>query len=273
MRLSILILNHNTPKLIKYLLKNINQLNLQFPYEIIVVDNGKKNVLRNELNTQLANITLLEVPNHGFAAGNNAGLGVAQGEYILFLNPDIYIEPNNIEKMLKFMDEHQQVGLLGPQLLYPSGQYQESCLAYPDWRLPFYRRSFLAHSQAGKKWLRHYLLRDYDHKTARPVDWLFGASWLVRQKAITEVGKLDEVYFMYFEDLDWCRRFWQVGWQVWYFPEAKVIHFHHRDSAEKQGWHGLFTKLGRVHLVSWFKYIKKWHSQPIFGANNENPKL
>jgi len=261
MKLSIVILNYNTPKLIKYLLKNIQGLGLAVDYEIILVDNGGNKNLSTDLNSLDLPIKFLTCPNHGFAHGNNMGIRKAQGEYVLILNPDIYLQPGTIESMLKFMDEHQQVGVIGPKLMYPNGDYQYSCSRWPDWHLPFYRRSGLNKTSAGQAWLNNYLYLDYDHEQPRQVDWLFGACLLVRQKAIQEVGQFDERFFMYFEDLDWCRRFHEKKWQVWYYPLAQVIHFHHRDSADKSGIKGLFTKLGRVHMVSWFKYMWKWRSK------------
>ena len=102
---------------------------------------------------------------------------------------------------------------------------------------------------------------DYDHQNTIKVDWLFGACLMVRQDAVNEIGLLDERFFMYFEDCDWCRRFWQKDWQVVYFAAAQVTHFHHRDSAGKSGIMGVFSKMGRIHLSSWFKYLWKWRNK------------
>ncbi len=258
MKLSIIILNYNTAKLIKYLLQNLESLALPFAYEVILVDNSpRRDLAQIEFLSELP-YRLLFCSNHGYAHGNNFGIKAAQGEYVLILNPDIYLPVGELEKMLAFMAEHEEIGILGPKLLYPNGDYQYSCSRFPDWHLPFYRRSVLGKTRAGKNWLSHYLYFDYDHQRPRAVDWLFGACLLVRKKAIEAVGGLDEKFFMYFEDLDWCRRFHRAGWQVWYYPLSAVIHFHHRDSADKSGLRGLFTKLGRAHMVSWFKYMWKW---------------
>ncbi|PIZ98648.1 MAG: hypothetical protein COX77_03925 [Candidatus Komeilibacteria bacterium CG_4_10_14_0_2_um_filter_37_10] len=258
-KLSIIILNYNTPKLVKYLLTNFFDLKKNFSYEVIVINNGEKTKFLEEIRAFRNSIKVREIPNHGYAAGNNTGMRAASGEYVMIMNPDLYWHDGEIEKMIDYLDQHTEVGILGPKLIYPSQEVQYSCLRYPDWHLPFYRRSKLSQTTRAQKWLDHYLLKDYNHQTARAVDWLFGACLLVRQRAIAQVGLLDEQYFMYFEDLDWCRRFNNASWQVHYLPTAQVIHFHHRDSADKIGFFGFFTKLGRIHFYSWLKYLRKWN--------------
>ncbi|OIO45513.1 MAG: hypothetical protein AUJ28_04135 [Parcubacteria group bacterium CG1_02_37_51] len=261
MKLSIIILNHNSAKLVKYLLKNIADLKFSMQYEIIVVDNSPQHELKEELRSYLPYIELIEIPNKGYANGNNMGIKKAQGEYILILNPDLYFKDNAIEKMIVYLDDHPNVGIIGPKLLYPNGHYQHSCTSFPNWRLPLYRRTKLGQTKKGKAWLQKYLMLDYDHQNTIKVDWLFGACLMVRQDAVNEIGLLDERFFMYFEDCDWCRRFWQKDWQVVYFAAAQVTHFHHRDSAGKSGIMGVFSKMGRIHLSSWFKYLWKWRNK------------
>ncbi|MCR4280502.1 MAG: glycosyltransferase family 2 protein [Candidatus Komeilibacteria bacterium] len=273
MKLSVIILNHNTPRLVKYLLDNIEVQKPTFDYELIIIDNGPRHGLRDLIKEKIPYLKYKAVPNKGYSAGNNQGLKEATGEYVLIVNPDIYFLPDTFQRLVEYMDAQPAIGMLGPKLIYPSGEYQYSCLRYPDWRLPFYRRSFLGRTKAGERWLRHYLMQDYDHMTPRSVNWLFGACLLVRRQALEEVGLLDENFFMYFEDLDWCRRFWQKGWEVHYYPKVEVIHFHHRDSADRQGLKGLLTKLGRVHLVSWFKYMLKYKNYERFdgrGSRNDD---
>lgn len=258
-KVSVIILNFNTPKLVKYLLNNYLSLDKQFSWEIIVINNGPHDLFIKEIGQYKNDVRLLSMPNKGYAAGNNLGIKSAQGEYILIMNPDLYWQSGEIEKMIAYLDDNQQVGMIGPKLIYANGDLQYSCLRYPDWHLPFYRRSVLGKSKAGQQWLKNYQMLEYNHQQPQAVDWLFGACLMVRKSAISQVGLLDENYFMYFEDLDWCRRFNQANWQVHYVPTAQVIHFHHRDSADRNGFSGLTTKLGRIHLHSWFKYIKKWN--------------
>jgi GT2 family glycosyltransferase len=139
---------------------------------------------------------------------------------------------------------------------------QYSCGNFPDWHLPFYRRTFLGKTTLGKKWLKNYLMMDWDHNQNKEVDWLFGACLLIRHQALTKVGLLDERFFLYLEDTDWCRRFWENNYQVVYFAQAKVIHYHRRSSAENTGLTGLFSRAGRIHLSSFIKYFLKYLGKP-----------
>ena len=262
MKLSIIILNHSSAKLVRNLLSTIIAMDFPWHYEIILVDNGLSGALAKEIKAYSTHIKLYEIENKGYAHGNNYGIRKAKGEYILILNPDIYVKQTAIEKLVEFIDSNDKIGMVGPKLLNADGSYQNSCTRYPDWHLPFYRRTSLGKTAKGKAWLSNYLYLDYNHKKSKEVEALFGACWLIRRKAIDEVGLLDERYFLYFEDLDWCRQFRNKGWQVWYYPLSEIIHFHHRDSADKKGIAGTMTKLGRVHLISWFKYLWKWRKLP-----------
>ena len=101
-------------------------------------------------------------------------------------------------------------------------------------------------------------MMDWDHRSNQPVDWLLGACLMVRKSAISQVGLMDERFFLYFEDVDWCRRFWQNGYQIYYVADAEMIHYHQRLSAEYQGLRSLFSSLTRIHIASWLKYMAKY---------------
>ncbi|MBT3690381.1 glycosyltransferase family 2 protein [bacterium] len=259
MKLSIIILNYKQLGMVKNCLKSINKLSLPFEFETIVVDNNSNDESVKYLKENYFNIKLIESgKNLGFSGGNNLGINVSVGEYALVINPDIILNNEALISLVKYMDENENVGMSGPKLLNPDGSLQYSCSRFPDWKLPFFRRSFLRNSVAGKEWNNDYFMKDWDHESNKKVDWLFGACILVRKNILDKVGLLDDRFFMYVEDLDWSRRFWQNGYEVWYIAEAKVIHYHHRDSAEGVGIFGLFKKSGRVHLVSWLKYYFKY---------------
>ena len=262
MDLSIIILNYQMLGLVKNCLKAIKDLHLPFRYEIIVVDNHSQDGSFEFLKENYFDIKLIQAPrNLGFAGGNNLGIKAAQGKYILILNPDILLFSPAIIKMYQFMESRLGAGIVGPKLLNPDGSLQYSCSRWPDWHLPFYRRTFLSQTKRGQNWTSYYLMKDWDHQSNRKVDWLYGACLLVRQSAIKIIGLLYERYFMYMEDLDWCRRFWQKNWEVWYLAEAEVIHYHQRESALGSGIRGIFKKSGRIHFISWLKYYFKWHKK------------
>ncbi|MDP2918332.1 MAG: glycosyltransferase family 2 protein, partial [bacterium] len=198
--------------------------------------------------------------NSGFGTAINWGINNAPeaAEYLLFLNPDIIIQGNALEKMLEFMAKRQDVALLGPKLLNPDLSGQNSCRRFITPQLILYRRTFLGRFSFARKALKHFLMEDIDHNKTQEVDWIFGACMMVRRSAIEEVGLMDERYFLYFEDMDWCRRFWEKGWKVCYYPEAKMIHYHRRESAAESGFSVLFNRAARIHIASAVKYFIKF---------------
>lgn len=204
--------------------------------------------------------------NLGFAKAVNQGLKSFQGKYALILNPDIIVLPGSIEKLYQFMEERPNCAVAGPQLLNPNKTIQYSCCRFPKWYTPILRRTFLGKLPWGKKHLQSYLMTDWDHRTIREVDWLLGAALMVSKEAINKVGLMDDRYFLYFEDIDWCRRFHRAGSKVFYVPQSQMYHFHQRLSAERVGFPALFKKITWVHLVSAIKYFWKWRNSQNFGV-------
>lgn len=264
MDLSIIILNYKQKGLVKYCLKNLLSLDIPLSHEIIVVDNASADGTGEMIKNEFMGVKLIEAKtNQGFSAGNNLGINKAQGKYLLILNPDLTILSDAILKLYRFMEDHPEVGMSGPKILNPDASLQYTCSRFPDWRLPFYRRTFLSKTKTGQKWSEYYLMTDWDHQSNRPVDWLFGACLMVRKSALEKVGRLDERFFLYMEDLDWCRRFWEQGFEVWYVAGAKVIHYHQRLSAEVSILWSLFSKTARIHLISWLKYFFKYWKKSL----------
>ena len=261
-KISIVILNYKQKGLIKYSLKSLQSLDIALAHEIIVVDNNSADGLEEMIKNEFMRVKFIQSgENKGFAFGNNFGIKAASGDYVLILNPDVRLEQGTIEKLYQFMEDHSKAGVAGPKIFNPDGSLQYTCLRFPDWRLPFFRRTVLGKTKAGLKWTDNYFMTDWDHQENKEVDWLFGACLMIRKKAISEVGLLDERYFLYMEDLDWCRRFNQAGWQIWYVVGAKAIHFHHRQSAETGGIFSLFSKSARIHFTSWLKYFFKFRKK------------
>lgn len=264
MDLSIIILNYYNKNLIKEFLKNLAELNLPYHYEIIVVDNASYDGLGEVIAKNFPTVKFIQSQkNDGFAAGNNLGLRQAQGKYLLVCNPDLAILSDAIQRLYAYMENHQEVGLAGPRLINADKSIQPSCTSFPDWHLPLYRRTFLTKSRAGQKWLQAYLLADLDHYKNSYVPALFGACLMVRHSALDKVGLMDERYFMYMEDLDWSRRFWEQGYKVAYVGEAEVIHLHRRESATDHPWETLFSKTARHHIISFLKYLKKFKGKNL----------
>jgi GT2 family glycosyltransferase len=257
--LSIIILNYKSKGLLKQCLKGINLLKLPFSYEIIVVDNNSQDSSVKMMGDYFPGIKIIASPeNHGCAAGNNLGLKEAQGNYLMILNPDIAVFEGAIEKMVNFLKDNPKVGLVGPRLINPDGTRQASCFHFPSLFIPVYRRVPLGKISFIKKSLRHYMMLDANTEKNLPVDWVLGACMMAKKEAVDKVGLMDERFFMYFEDVDWCRRFWQAGFEVYYVYEAEMVHYHQRLSAESPGLKGIFSQATRVHINSWIKYIAKY---------------
>ncbi len=260
MKLSIIILNYKTYGLLENCLKSILDNKPSYNFEIIIIDAESDTARLNKVSNIFNNIDIKPIPlkeNLGYARANNLGLKKARGEYILISNPDTVVLPGTIDAMIKFMDENYKVGMLGPKVLNPDRSEQNSCFRFPKFMYPWYRRTFLGRSSRGKRWLDWFLMKNFDKRFVKNVDWLLGAFIMARKKAVDEVGFLDERFFLFLEDTDWCWRFWQSGWRVVYFPFAKVIHYPNRASSEQSLWRHFFKKTAWIHLVSWFRFYKK----------------
>ena len=290
MDLSIILLNYRQKGLLKQCLKGILAAQPRLDYELIVVDNDSgdgslamvNDFLEKSAATTLppwASVQPLAVPplvtiaaesNKGFGAGHNLGLSRARGKYILIVNPDIAVEAGALEAMFNYLERHAAIGILGPKLLNPDGTIQYSCRRFPNSLIPLYRRTVFGRLPFAKKAIDRYLMADFDHQAIAAIDWLFGACLMIRKSALEKVGNFDERFFMYFEDLDLCRRFWAAGYQVVFYPEVRLVHYHQRFSAERGGIWGVFSRGGRIHLISGIKYFLKYLGQelPARGLDN-----
>jgi len=263
--LSIIILNYKTKGLLRQCIKGIQLLNLKYDYEIIVVDNNSGDSSVKMMREDFPNIKcIVSKENRGCAAGNNLGIKESQGKYVMILNPDIAVFSGVIEKMIEFIDNHTDVGIVAPKLINPDGSRQISCFRFPSFIIPIYRRTPLGKLPFAKKKLREYLMLDYNFKEVNDVDWVLGACMLVRKSAIEKVGLMDERFLLYFEDVDWCRQFWEAGFRVCYLNNLEIVHYHQRLSAENPGLKGIFSKATRIHIASALKYFAKyWGSKRI----------
>lgn len=260
MDLSLIILNYKTRGMLKQCLRGLLLNHYAIAHEIIVVDNHSNDGTDAMMREDFPALTFIASPtNGGYAAGMNLGIQRARGKYLLLLNTDIAILGNAIEQLVAYMDSHAQVGIAGPKLLNPDGSVQESCRGFPSVLTIALRRTPFGKLPAARRKLDQFLMLDWDHASNRPVDWLLGACMIVRRSAMERVGLLDERFFLYFEDVDWCRRFWEAGYQVHYLGEAtEIVHYHRRLSADRGGLQAIFGYATRVHIASGIKYFTKY---------------
>ncbi len=260
MDISIIIVNYKSKGLTLNCIKSIVEADFEnLSREIIVVDNNSEDNIGEILAWQYPDVVFIPNPvNVGMGAGNNVGIRRARGEYIVVMNPDTIAFKDTFTRLHAFLEAHPRVGLAGPKQFNPDRSVQDSAYRWHSLLMPLYRRTFLGRLSSTRRSVAHFLMHDYDKKEARDVDWVLGSCLFIRAKALREVGLFDERYFLYFEETDLCRRFWEKQWRVVYFPDARIIHNHDRASA-RQPWYTFFmSRMARNHVRSWFLYLFKW---------------
>ncbi|MBU3901489.1 glycosyltransferase family 2 protein [Patescibacteria group bacterium] len=272
MKLSLIVTHYKTPELLNLCLKSLVEAARNLPHEILVLDSEAQEDTAEMMKSEWPAIKYFPFKkNTGYAKIINVALRASSGESRLILNADILIAKDSLEKMLAYFEAHPAVGLLGPQLLNFNGTIQESCFRFHRLTTIIYRRTFLGRTHWGKKELDRFALADFDRQSSREVDWLLGAAMMVKEAALREVGLMDERFFLYFEDTDWCRRFWEKGWSVVYLPEAKMHHYHGRLSKKTSGVADLFfNKYVWIHISSAIKYFWKYRSKKMPGNTRQN---
>lgn len=267
MELSIIITGYKSPDLLKLCLNCIKE-SFSFTkekYETIVAyaePEEATNMMMRENYPEIKYFPFLE--NVGFQALVKKGVEASQGDYLLIFNHDIIIKKDSIEKLLEFIKNNPKVGLVGPKLLNFNEELQPSCFRFYSPLTILFRRTFLGKMSFAKKYLDNFLMKDYDHQNTKEVDWLMGSSLLTSRKALGKVGLMDEQFKMYMEDTDWCRRFWDNGFKVVYFPKAEMYHYHGRGSAGKGVFKSIFfNRLTRLHIMSALKYFWKYFGKPL----------
>lgn len=192
-----------------------------------------------------------------------AGIDYSSGRHVLILNGDMIIKEGSIQKLLEYIKENKDVGMVGPQLLSFNETWQPSCFRFYKPITIVYRRTFLKKFSFAKKHLDWFLMSDYDKKSPKNVDWLMGSAMMISREALEKVGPTDSRFFMYLEDVDWCRRFWENGFRVVYYPAAKMIHYHGKGSGRQGVLRSLLmNRLTWIHISSALKYFKKYYKKP-----------
>ncbi len=256
MQLSIIIVNHNAEKFLEECLSSIIKNTQQVDFEIIVIDNNSKNSCAALIKNSFKQASLIEnKENLGFAKAVNQGMRFAKSEFILLLNNDVTVLPQSINKLLQFMESCPDAMAAGGKVLNPDGTLQFSCRRFTTFFTAlFNRRSFLTRIFKNNRFSRSYLMSDWPHDKTYKVDWISACCLIIRKEALEKVGFMDEDFFMYCEDVDWCYRAKQKDYRVYYFPEAK---FFHRCNNSKK----LDCSKTIWHHRSMYKFYKKHYSK------------
>lgn len=195
-------------------------------HETVIVDNSPGDGALDAVAARFPDARgIANAENVGFARAVNQGIAASTGAFVLLMNPDCVIAKGSVPVLLAHLRAHPRTAIAGPRIVDSDGALQLSARSFPTHlTFLFNRYSLLTRLFPNNPWSRRYLLTDWDHRSTREVDWLSGACMLVRREAIAEVGGMDERFFMFNEDVDWCRRMKLSGWKVTYVPEAEVVH-------------------------------------------------
>jgi hypothetical protein len=223
--------------------------------ELIVVDNGSTDGSVAMLQQAFPAVELItNTTNRGFSSANNQGLARASGDYLLLLNPDTEIVDDALPRMVEYMERHPRVGMLGPQLRFPEGDVQSSRRRFPTLPILFLESTWLQGLLPRRRLARYYVQDRPDDQT-QPVDWITGAAMLTRRPVLEAVGGLDERFFMYSEELDWCRRVKDAGWEIHYYPKAQIIHYEGKSSEQVVPARHVYFQSSKV------QYARKYHGR------------
>ena len=225
---SVIVVSWNTRNLLRRCLESIRETSNGVHHEVIVVDNGSSDGSAEAVAAEFPEVRLIRNSvNRGFAGANNQAIAVARGRHLLLLNSDAILLPSALQEMVDFLDAHPDVGVVGVQLLNPDGSPQSSFADFPTFVSEILLLTKLSRA-VGSPAKRS--KTDCGRGEERTVDWVSGACLMARRSAVESVGPLDEDYFMYSEETDWCYRMWQAGWKVCHVPTISVVHWSGQSS-------------------------------------------
>ena len=232
-RLSVILVSYNTREHLRRCLESLVETVEVRPLEIFVVDNASGDGSPEMVRERFPGVRLIaNRKNLGFARANNQGIRASTGRAVLLLNTDTVVRPTAIETMLDFLDETPETAVVGAKLLNEDLSIQAGSKAFPTpLTTLFGKQSLLTRWFPDNPLTRRYLICLFeDHSHPFEVDSASGAAFMIRREVIEDVGLLDEGYFMYWEDVDWCYRIKRRGWKVYYHPHAPILHLDGKSS-------------------------------------------
>ncbi len=259
--LSIITVGYKSASYLKDLLESLRTARQGLDIEHFIIDNasgdGALEMIAREfpdLNDAHCTIHLIQnEKNLGFAGGNNIGIKQAKGRYVLLLNPDMRLHADTLTNMLAWMDANPQAAVAGCKLQTPDGAIQPHVRKFPkltdQLAITLKVPHFYPHA------LHDYLMHEFDYEKAAQVDSIRGSFFCIRAETIAKIGGLDERYFIWFEEVDYCKSVALAGLQVWYTPAAVCTDFVGRSFSLVSG----YTKQ-KYFKTSMIQYFEKWHS-------------
>lgn len=257
--LSIIIVSYNTKAVLRECLKKIQQYNDGIDYEVLVVDNDSRDGSDKMVELEFPEVRLTcSGANLGFAGGNNIALREARGKYLLLLNSDAYLLPGTLQSTIDYMENDRECGILGVKLVGEDGEMQPSARKLPNPLNKLAVMSGLASRFPGAPLIGSPDYATWAHDHVRTVGWVPGAYFLIRREVCEEIGLLDDRYFMYFEEVDFCRNAASYGWKTCFFPFAAVVHLGGESSkTTRQHMSKSGKQLLGIRLESEYRYYRK----------------
>lgn len=249
---SVVIVSWNARDYLAQCLESLAAGVCNYPMEIIVVDNNSHDGSADVVAQKFPQVRLLrQMENLGFAKANNIGIRQSTGKYVALINSDVKVLKDCLTRLVDFAEQHPEVGMLGPRVIGKDGKLQRSCRGFPNvWNM--FCQTCALDAAFKLPIFCGYLLQHWGHEEQREVDILSGCFWLARREALDQVGLLDEGFFMYGEDMDWCKRFWKGGWKLMFYPKAEAIHYGGASSANAPV--RFFIEKQRADLQYWKKH-------------------
>ena len=257
--LTVVIIEYHCADQIDDCLDSLSKHMIGIDWECLIVSNSLYSATELQgLCGRFKGATILDAKaNLGYAGGVNYAIQHSNAPYLFVMNPDCRLTDDNLQSLCALFDKHEDVAVIGPKVIDVADQVQPSCRRTPRPWTFLLVRSVFRHLPGASREKRRYLMEDFDRNSQRDVDWVSGGAMLVRRKAADEVGGMDERYFLYMEDADWCRRMWQSGWRVIYSPLSTVCHSGQHASL-RGGLGALLSPHTRYHLISMVKYFLKY---------------
>lgn len=265
--LTIAVNGYRNPELLRLCLRSVfgEMKKTDIDYEVIVTDSATEEdteILMREEFPQARFFPFKK--NVGFKTLVNTSLQEARGDYVFLINNDIVLTEDAVPRMLTYLQEHPKVGIVSPKQLNFNDTLQQSCFRFYRPLTIVYRRTWLGKLPCGKRHLDWFTMAEYEKHEPQSVDWVMGSAMFVARAAAQKVGLMDDRFFMYMEDVDWCRRFWENGYRVVYYSYVHVYHYHGKGSA-KGGFFGslFFNRLTWYHIASAVQYFWKYRKRPL----------
>jgi GT2 family glycosyltransferase len=262
---SVIVVSYNTREILRVCLESLYAgFAAPAQLEVIVIDNASRDASAEMVAADFPAIHLIRSDsNLGFAAANNLGFQAAHGRYIVLLNPDTQLGSGVLQTAISHMDANPSAGLAGGRLIDRDGHLQPSARVFPSLLNEFLVLSGLAARFPASRLLGRFDRTWADPMQAAEVDWVPGAFTIIRHDALHSVGPFDERYFLYYEEVDLCRRFKMAGWQVWYWPEIEVRHWGGESSktVENVEFNTSGSQLTLWRMRSGLLYYRKHHGQ------------